>query len=101
MRVTYLRWAFAFVCLTSAAPQIPSRVDGIWLGTLDARGTKLRIQVQVKTDSSGKEYCSVDSLDQGAMGLPCDNVLFRSNTFSFEVPLVHGHWSGTLGVEMN
>jgi CubicO group peptidase (beta-lactamase class C family) len=50
----------------------------------------------VKSDTAAKEYCSVDSLDQGAMGLPCDNVLFRGSTLSFEVPLVHGRWSGTL-----
>ncbi len=79
-----------------AAAAKPSRVDGIWLGTISAPGAKLRVQVQVKSDSAGKEYCSLDSLDQGAMGLPCENVLFRDNQFSFDVPVVHGRWSGTL-----
>jgi hypothetical protein len=78
-----------------------SRVDGIWLGTIDARGAKLRVQVQVKSDKTGKEYCSLDSLDQGAMGLPCDNVLFQGDRFSFEVPVVHGRWSGTLNASGN
>jgi len=77
-----------------AAAEKPSRVDGIWLGTIEA--AKLRVQVQVKSDRAGKEYCSLDSLDQGAMGLPCDNVQFSGDHFSFEVPAVHGHWSGTL-----
>jgi serine-type D-Ala-D-Ala carboxypeptidase/endopeptidase len=79
-------------------------VDGIWLGTLEAGGAKLRIQVQVKSDRSGKEYCSLDSLDQRTMGLPCENVQFAGNHLSFEVPTVHGHWSGTLsenGNELN
>lgn len=84
-----------------SAAATPSRVDGIWRGNIEAPGATLRIQVQVKSDSSGKEYCSVDSLDQGAMGLPCDNVLLRGNTFSFEVPLVHGRWSGTLNESGN
>lgn len=84
-----------------AAAAKPSQVDGIWLGTIDARGAKLRVQVQVKSDSAGKEYCSLDSLDQGAMGLPCDNVLFHGDQFSFEVPLVHGRWSGTLNADGN
>jgi serine-type D-Ala-D-Ala carboxypeptidase/endopeptidase len=78
------------------AAEKPSRVDGIWLGTLEARGAKLRVQVQVKSDRAGKEYCSLDSLDQGAKGLPCDNVQFKGNQFSFEVPSVKGRWSGTL-----
>lgn len=87
-----------------AAAGKPSSVDGIWLGTLEAGETKLRIQVQVRSDRAGKEYCSLDSLDQGAMGLACDNVQFAGNHFSFEVPIVHGRWSGTLaesGNELN
>jgi D-alanyl-D-alanine-carboxypeptidase/D-alanyl-D-alanine-endopeptidase len=84
-----------------AAAEKPSRVDGIWLGALDAGGTKLRIQVQVKSDRAGKEYCSVDSLDQGAMGFVCDNVQFQADRFSFEVPAVHGSWSGTLSESGN
>lgn len=80
----------------------PSAVDGIWLGTIETPAAKLRVQVQVKSDRSGKEYCSLDSLDQGAAGLACDNVRFEGDRFSFEVPVVHGHWSGTLsGNQLN
>jgi serine-type D-Ala-D-Ala carboxypeptidase/endopeptidase len=81
----------------------PTRVDGIWLGTLDAGGVKLRIQVQVRGDRAGKEHCSLDSLDQGAMGLPCDKEQFDANRnhFSFEVPVVKGRWSGTLSKDGN
>lgn len=84
-----------------AAAEKPSRVDGIWLGTLEAGGAKLRIQVQVKSDRAGKEYCALDSLDQGAIGLPCDNVQFNGSHFSFEVPSVKGRWSGTLNESGN
>ena len=84
-----------------APAQKPSRVDGIWLGTLAAGGSTLRVQVQVKSDRASKEYCSLDSLDQGAMGLPCDNVQFKKDHFSFEVPAVKGHWSGTLAENGN
>jgi CubicO group peptidase (beta-lactamase class C family) len=79
-----------------AAAEKPSRVDGIWLGALEAGGAKLRIQAHVKSNRAGKEYCSLDSLDQGAMGLPCDNVQFEGDHFSFDVPSVNGHWSGAL-----
>ena len=30
----------------------------------------------MRSDSTGKEYCTLDSLDQGAIGLPCDKVQF-------------------------
>jgi hypothetical protein len=52
---------------TFLAAEKPSRVDGIWLGTLEAGGASLRIQAHIKSDQGGKEYCSLDSLDQHAM----------------------------------
>src|SRR5271165_4460292 len=70
----------------------PSAVDGIWLGTLKAGPQSLRIQLHVNSDASGKESCSADSLDQGAMGLECAHVLLEGNKFSYDVPVVSGHW---------
>src|ERR1700678_2397667 len=86
----------AFVAAAKA-----SAVDGIWLGTLTAGSQSLRIQLHVKSDSAGREYCTNDSLDQHAMGLECDKVVFAGNDFSFDVPAVHGHWSGKLSADGN
>jgi CubicO group peptidase (beta-lactamase class C family) len=81
------------------AAEKPSPVDGIWLGTLEA--AKLRVQIQVKTDHAGKLSCSLDSLDQGAMGIPCENAQLSGKKFSFEVSTVKGKWSGTLAENGN
>jgi hypothetical protein len=83
------------------AAEKPSRVDGVWLGTLDAGGAKLRIQVRVRSDRAGKEYCSFDSLDQAATGIPCGKVEFNGDKFSFEIPAAHGGWSGKLSPDGN
>src|SRR5262245_20839853 len=74
----------------------PSLVDGFWLGTLRAPNVSLRIQIIVKSDQAGREFCTLDSLDQGAFNLPCANVIHSGNDFSFDVPVVGGHWSGRL-----
>jgi CubicO group peptidase (beta-lactamase class C family) len=84
-----------------AAADKPSSVDGIWLGTLSAGGADLRVQIQVKSDRAGKLYCSLDSLDQGAIDLACENVKLDGNRFSFEVPAVKGKWDGTLAENGN
>jgi CubicO group peptidase (beta-lactamase class C family) len=76
-------------------------VDGIWLGTLTAGPQSLRIQLHVTIDSGGTEHCTLDSLDQGAAGLPCENVRLNGKKFSFDVPVVHGHWTGTLSTDDN
>jgi CubicO group peptidase (beta-lactamase class C family) len=91
--------ALTFSRETFVAAAKPSAVDGIWLGTLDAGGKSLRIQVTVKSDSGGKEYCSVDSLDQHAFGLECANVALKGKDFSFDVPVVNGKWSGKLSAD--
>lgn len=92
---------FAAAEKPSRVAEKPSPIDGIWLGAIAAGGATLRVQVQVKSDRAGKQYCSLDSLDQGAMGLPCDKVQFNGDHFSFEIPTVKGRWSGTLAEDGN
>lgn len=79
----------------------PSAVDGVWLGTLAVGSNSLRIQIVVKSDAAGEEFCTLDSLDQQAMGNECANVHFNTPDFSFDVPAVHGHWQGKLMDDKN
>jgi serine-type D-Ala-D-Ala carboxypeptidase/endopeptidase len=74
----------------------PSAVDGIWLGAVQAGGRTLRAQIKVKSDRSGAEFCTFDSLDQAAFDWECAKVSLSGSDFSFEVPKVHGGWSGKL-----
>lgn len=77
----------------------PSRVDGIWLGTLQAGGASLRIQLHVASDDKGQEFCSLDSLDQHAMGMECAKVVLAADDFSFDLPVVTGHYAGKLSAD--
>ena len=86
---------------TFVAAAKPSRVDGIWLGTLVAGGASLRTQVHLKSDAEGKEYCAFDSLDQHAMGIECDNVVLSGDDFSFDLPPVKGHYAAKLSADGN
>jgi CubicO group peptidase (beta-lactamase class C family) len=79
----------------------PSPVDGLWSGMLEAGGQTLRIQLHVKSDAAGKEFCAFDSLDQHAMGLECSKVVFAAPNFSFSVPAVNGIWAGKLSADGN
>ncbi|HTX75747.1 MAG TPA: serine hydrolase [Terracidiphilus sp.] len=94
--------ALAICGLAAQVPTAkPSAVDGIWLGELHAGGATLRVQLHVGSDKDGRESCTLDSLDQHAMGLECANVQFNSDDFSFEVPIVHGSWTGKLSADGN
>ncbi|MDQ3336598.1 MAG: beta-lactamase family protein [Myxococcota bacterium] len=76
----------------------PAAFGGIWLGTLQAGGTALRIQLRLDLAPTPPS-CSLDSLDQGAMGIPCDHVVVSANELSFEVPAVQGGVKGTLSAD--
>lgn len=82
--------------LLVAAPlfaQTPSPLDGIWLGTIG--GTPLRVQFHLHQDAAGKWTCSLDSLDQGAAGIPC-TVTSATNPIAIDVPDVRGNFHGSL-----
>src|SRR5579862_5276066 len=82
MALTFTRDAFV-------PAEKPSPVDGIWLGSIKAGGRTLRAQITVKSDRSGREFCSFDSVDQGASGWECGKAGLSGSDFSFEVPKVH------------
>ena len=87
------------LALCRALPQQPaSPVAGIWLGSLNAGGATLRIQVHIE-GASGSLTCSLDSLDQGAFGIPCSNVRVDGSAVSFDVPAVNGEWTGNLSAD--
>jgi serine-type D-Ala-D-Ala carboxypeptidase/endopeptidase len=67
--------ALTFTRDTFAGARRPSAVDGFWLGTLQAGPQSLRIQISVKSDAAGQEYCTLDSLDQRAFGLTCSKIV--------------------------
>ncbi|KAA6464884.1 beta-lactamase family protein [Acidobacteria bacterium AB60] len=79
----------------------PSAVDGLWLGKLGTGNATLRVQLHVRSNQAGEEFCTGDSLDQHAMAMECANVKFAGDKFSFDIPVVHGHWEGTLGADGN
>jgi serine-type D-Ala-D-Ala carboxypeptidase/endopeptidase len=82
--------------VVDAQPAVPSAVDGFWLGTLKTGNQSLRLQITVKSDAAGHEVCTLDSLDQGTLGLPCGSVSSSQRSFSFDVPSVKGRWTGKL-----
>lgn len=73
-------------------------MTGIWLGTLHAGSTTLRVQLHLDFAATPTS-CTLDSLDQGAMGVPCTNVVASPTELSLEVPMVHGALKGTVSAD--
>ncbi len=91
----------AFVCtlasLAYAAPPVATKgPGGIWLGTLDAGAAKLRLAFHVTMDDKGALTTTMDSLDQGAKGLPVAKTTYTTSTLRFELPNLGVTFEGRL-----
>jgi CubicO group peptidase (beta-lactamase class C family) len=75
-------------------------LTGIWLGTLSIGAKPLRLQLHLDLGPS-PATCSLDSLDQDAMGIPCDHVVASATELTFEVPAVKGSFAGTVSADAN
>src|SRR5579863_3857912 len=80
-----------FVCLAAAPAQTP-KLAGDYTGVLGP----IRLKLHLKLSASGDTEGTLDSPDQGAIGLPCANFHFQEKSLSFEVPSAHGKWHGTV-----
>jgi CubicO group peptidase (beta-lactamase class C family) len=79
-------------------PPGPASAKGIWLGTIHAGPQQLRVQLHLDPADAG-HGCALDSLDQGAMGIPCRVTVGPGDAVALDVPAVHGTWTGTLSAD--
>lgn len=84
---------FTFLCL-AVMVQAQSPV-GDWEGTLEAPGLKLKIVFHVT--AKGDQYsATMDSPDQGAMGIPVTETSFADNKLSFKIANLGASYEGQL-----
>ncbi|MFN7932265.1 MAG: alpha/beta hydrolase [Bryobacteraceae bacterium] len=88
-----------FVCLAlsvSAAMAQTAGFDGHWLGALEVGPTKLRLALHIEKAADGSLSGKMDSIDQGASGIPLSAVTLAEKAVSFTVPAIRGGYKGTL-----
>ena len=78
--------------------RVPS-LEGIWQGTLDAGGAKLRLVLNVTRKPDGTFAATLDSPDQGAAGIPVDSVTLTGAAVRFELKAAGGVYEGTMNKE--
>jgi uncharacterized protein len=71
-------------------------VIGDWSGTLSAGPQKLRLVLHVTKDEAGRLGATLDSLDQGALGLKFETVVVSDTSVSLGMPRLAAKYEGTL-----
>jgi D-alanyl-D-alanine-carboxypeptidase/D-alanyl-D-alanine-endopeptidase len=85
--------ALLTVCASfSASAQVPESLHGDFAGVLGPLSLKLHIE----PGPDGKPTCTLDSPNQGAIGIPCSDLAVEGSALSFKVPAVNGTWRGTI-----
>jgi len=87
------------VCCAGLAAALwaqPGGIEGTWQGTLHAGAVSLRLALHVGRNDKGELASKLDSLDQGAMGLPVQQTTFSNNKLSLEMPALGARFEGTL-----
>lgn len=70
--------------------------EGIWLGVLDTGPVKLRLAFHVDKQPDGSLRATLDSLDQGATGIPVDRATLTGSTVRFELTRLNASFEGKL-----
>jgi uncharacterized protein len=76
-----------------------SAVEGTWQGTLDVGAMKLRLGLHVSKAAEGQLTSKLDSIDQGAMGIPVKVTTFADNALHLELPNLHATYDGRLSAD--
>lgn len=71
-------------------------IAGDWLGTLSTAGAELRLVLHITKNPDGSIKATLDSVDQGANGIPVKSVTLNQSKLSLDVAAVHGSYEGTV-----
>ena len=82
--------AFSPLCRAQA------QIAGDWQGTLNAGGAQLRLVLHVAAAKDGGLTATLDSVDQGANGIPVSAISLKDSKLNLTVESVHGTYEGTV-----
>jgi uncharacterized protein len=71
-------------------------ITGDWKGTLAAGSGQLHLVLHITKSPNGALKATLDSIDQGANGIPVSSVTLKDSKLNLGVEAVHGTYEGTV-----
>jgi hypothetical protein len=84
----------------AAKPAVPSDIDGLWLGTLDAGATKLRLVLKIANGPDGLT-ASLQSPDQSQQWLPANSATRSGDSLNFTIESLGVVYDGKIDAGLN
>ena len=90
-----------FTALVAATVSFARAQDiaGDWQGTLSANGAELRLVLHIAKNADGTLKATLDSVDQGANGIPVSSISLKDSKLSLGVDAVHGTYDGRVATD--
>ncbi len=88
------------IAALAATCSAQSQIAGDWQGTLNTGAGELRLVLHISTAKDGTLSATLDSVDQGANGIPVTAILFKDSKLSLTVDAVHGTYEGTVNKDV-
>ncbi len=83
----------AFVMATTAV-SFAQEITGDWNGTLKPGGGELRLVLHITKAADGSLKATLDSVDQGANGIPVSAITLKDSKLNLKVDSVNGAYDG-------
>jgi hypothetical protein len=80
--------------LTLASTAYSQDIIGDWNGKLSVNGAELRLVLHVTNNSDGTLKATLDSVDQGANGIPVSLATLKDSTLNLKVDAINGSYQG-------
>jgi pimeloyl-ACP methyl ester carboxylesterase len=92
--------ALTLVPPAALAADTPASIEGDWVGALSIGAAKLNLIVHFTREADAWKG-TMDSVDQGAMGIPIDFLTLEGTKLHFEMKAIGGSYEGVLSADGN
>jgi pimeloyl-ACP methyl ester carboxylesterase len=89
---------FAFIAATTSL-SFSQDIVGDWNGKLTVGQAELRLVLHVTKADDGSLKATLDSIDQGAQGIPVNTITLRDSKLDLTVDAVHGTYAGKVNTD--
>src|SRR6202035_2609912 len=88
----------AFIALTTGL-SFGQDIVGDWNGKLTVGTAELRLVLHVTKAADGSLKATLDSIDQGAAGIPVNAVTLKDSKLDLTIDTIHGTYTGKVNAD--
>src|SRR5580765_3988009 len=95
-RICMKRILVLLTLITTVSLTRAQDITGDWQGALDTGAGELRLVLHLTKASDGSLTAILDSVDQGASGIPVKSAVLKGSKLNLDIEAVHGTYEGTV-----